>query len=311
MVLPAELLAVLHGRREDALVSASSGTAVVVVGDREVVLTSLPGEDWPQPPEPKADVALDVPSADLLAAINRVAHCAAIETTRPYLCGVFIEAGETDLRLTATNGHKLAHESLPVKALGTGSGIVANKTIEVLQAALRKQSGDVTVVLEAGRRLVSFRVGPVRITANLIEGNYPAYRRVIPAGPFASRLRVDAGNLATNVKGLRLAREQPVKMKLGEGALMIEAYPKEPQKGRKATPQSSAKAKLNSSSTLEGRPIVIGFRGQYLADFGRSLTGEIIIDMTTDPGEPVKLTAPEAPRWQGVLMPFRLADYKR
>ncbi len=86
------------------------------------------------------------------------------------------------LRAVATDGHRLARYELE---LPDGAGdmpgvIVPRKTVGELRRLLDDADGAIDISLSDTK--IQFSFNGVELTSKLIDGTFPAYQRVIPAG---------------------------------------------------------------------------------------------------------------------------------
>ncbi len=99
------------------------------------------------------------------------------------------------LRAVATDGHRLARFELelPEGAAAMPGVIVPRKTVGELQKLLDDADGAIDISLSDTK--IQFGFNGVELTSKLIDGNFPPYERVIPAG--------NDKVLALDAKGLR------------------------------------------------------------------------------------------------------------
>jgi DNA polymerase-3 subunit beta len=116
--------------------------------------------------------------------MERTTFAAATDHSRYAINGVHLEVRDSQLRLVATNGHRLA--------LATGSCsehdkphscIVPTKAMTLLKRLLQEDDGNVFVKIDEGR--VVFHVddgagSTATLTSNLVEGTFPPFEDVIP-----------------------------------------------------------------------------------------------------------------------------------
>jgi DNA polymerase-3 subunit beta len=101
------------------------------------------------------------------------------EESRPILNGVLWELRSGEMRMVATNGHRLARMTLPVGSSNATSTdlIVPPAALQQVQRLFRDE--DDLSVARSGNHL-GFRSGGTEVYTRLIEGSYPNYEQVIP-----------------------------------------------------------------------------------------------------------------------------------
>jgi DNA polymerase-3 subunit beta len=104
---------------------------------------------------------------------------------RYYLNGVLIDVRATDVVAVATDGHKLLAVPLTLEQSDDGSVpytvgqyILPRDILEGLKPAYK--GAPATVTIDAIAQKVSINTGGSSVTASLIDGRYPEWRRVVP-----------------------------------------------------------------------------------------------------------------------------------
>lgn len=190
-IVPAGMLAriVAAMAGENVVVEATGdGQVTVTSGEAVATLRALNVDDWPRLAEPDGEtVELDATTVDLLA---RIAPMASTDATRQTLCGVRFGDGEA----AATDSYRLGIVAgLPD---GLGPAIVP---ADALKAALAAGGG---VQVRTDGRTMSFAAGPTTVTARLIDGSFPDYRRLVHDPPETIVVDRDALAAAVDLVGL-------------------------------------------------------------------------------------------------------------
>lgn len=151
-------------------------------------LMTLPATEFPDWPSVPGEARFQIAQKTLKNLIDASAYALPTKDHRRVLLGVFFELGDHQLRLTATDGKKLARISAPVpevEGTQTASIVVPRKLLDNLSKFLGNE-GPVEVELcgmEGGRgqaRQIVFRFGNIVYRGNGIEGKYPDCDAVIP-----------------------------------------------------------------------------------------------------------------------------------
>ena len=148
-------------------------------GRSQFKINGLPSEEFPSLPEIDFSESWKIGSGDLNNLIQRTAFAVSTEESRPILNGVLWEVRDGDMRMVATNGHRLARMGIKAQ-----SGAASSSDLIVPPAALGqvqrlfKDQEDVEVA--RGGNHLGFRSGSTEVYTRLIEGQYPNYEQVIP-----------------------------------------------------------------------------------------------------------------------------------
>ena len=144
-------------------------------------LQTLSAEDFPRLVLVEASTtSLSVPQKLLKALLGLVQYAMAQQDIRYYLNGLLMVVEEGQLKLVATDGHRLAYASREVggKNLPKQEVILPRKTIIELSKLL--EDSDDSVAIELSSAQAKFKFGNVVLVSKLVDGKFPDYGRVIP-----------------------------------------------------------------------------------------------------------------------------------
>ncbi|MCW5677566.1 MAG: DNA polymerase III subunit beta [Xanthobacteraceae bacterium] len=280
------------------LQSASDGTQLQVrAGRSKFTLQALPETDFPDLAAGEMTHSFNIAAADLKRLIDRTQFAISTEETRYYLNGIYLHAIDDKLRAVATDGHRLAQAEIkaPKGAKGMPGVIVPRKTVAEVQRLIDDAGEEVKVELSATK--IRFSLGNAVLTSKLIDGTFPDYGRVIPAGNDKT-LVVDKSEFMSavdRVSTVSSERGRAVKLALTDGKLTLSVI--NPDSG-------SATEELEVEYGAEA--LDIGFNGRYLLDILQQIEGEKARLKLADPGSPTLLEDMEAAGALYVLMPMRV-----
>jgi DNA polymerase-3 subunit beta len=249
------------------------GQLALRAGKFATSLIALPVEDFPSMTAGQLPHHFHVPALVLRGLIDRTRFAISTEETRYYLNGIYLHAAVTDgsrkLRAVATDGHRLARveEDLPEGAETIPGVIIPRKTVNELRKLLDEESGSVEIGLSDTR--IQFKLGTVTLTSKLIDGTFPEYERVIPAGN-DKVLRVgkkDFSDAVARVAAISSERSRPVKLSLAKNLLTLSAASAE---------QGTAVEELDGDRvSYDAGPLEIGFQARYLNDITDQITDSV------------------------------------
>jgi len=168
------------------------------------VINGVSAEDFPVMPAIDGGVSWKISGPLLKKALQQVLVAASGDESRPVLTGVYFHTVEGVLYVAATDSYRLAEKRLMPFKEDVQLLIPATALHDVLRI-IADFDEDITIVHDDQQ--VQFRAGDVELVARLIEGNYPDYRKLVPAAfsTTAVMLRADLANI-TKVSSL-FARE--------------------------------------------------------------------------------------------------------
>jgi DNA polymerase III subunit beta len=174
-------------------VVAEEQSATFDFDGHKVNMLALPFADFPAMKAMEGEVVtFDISTDALHTALNRVAFAISSKGTRHYLNGIYMHGNEGNLRMVATDGHRLAlHDTPTMEGWKAPHGVIIPREIVRLLQRLTKPKFTgvgkkktratpeiVTVTVSAAK--IRFTVGNVTVYSKLIDGDFPDYRRVIP-----------------------------------------------------------------------------------------------------------------------------------
>lgn len=134
--------------------------------------------------EPMAEgERVEVPLQAFLQLAQRTMFAAAREMGRYAFNGVLLEVGGSEITLVATDGRRLslAGMKLETDAPAGTSVILPIKGLTQLQRAAADQPDDAKVAIQVDGNRVALSLGTTEIYAQLVEGEFPNFRAVVPA----------------------------------------------------------------------------------------------------------------------------------
>jgi DNA polymerase-3 subunit beta len=285
------------------VLESSSDRAVLAIraGRSRFTLQTLPESDFPDLAASDMTHTFTLTAGDLKRLIDKTQFAISTEETRYYLNGIYLHVAGTGksqtLRAVATDGHRLAQTDLPAPAGAAGMPgvIVPRKTVIEVQRLIEDSEAEVKIELSSAK--IRFSIGNVVLTSKLIDGTFPDYGRVIPAGN-DKELTVDKKDFEAavdRVSTVSSERGRAVKLSLSSGKLVLSV-----------TNPDSGSATEEIEVDYGADPLDIGFNSRYLLDIAAQLDGEVAVLKLADPGSPTLIQDKDARGALYVLMPMRV-----
>lgn len=296
--LPARLIVdvVKSSKAGPVTVDVVKGEAHISSGRSSSTVVALNADDFPRIAPPELS-AVSVSGTMLRAALDRVVFAASVDTTRTVITGVLFEVEGDGLRVVATDSYRLAVADVAV------SGVLdSDRKVIVPARALAELSklilGADDVAVDFGERQASFAVGRTSIVTRLIEGEYPAYRRIIPEGQ-PCRLVVSRDEMLDAIKRVKLFARDSVPIVLtmsNDGELVLSAA-------------SSDVGLASESLDVEyaGPKMTIAFNPEFLAAGVGLVTGDSVVVTITDALKPALIRSVGVDGCTYLLMPTKVA----
>ena len=264
-------------------------------------LACLPVEDFPVMAEGELAHRFSISAADLRRLIDKTGFAISTEETRYYLNGIYLHATSGDeppcLRAVATDGHRLARVDtpLPTGAENMPGIIVPRKTVGEIRKLIDESDGDVMVALSDSK--IRFALDGAILTSKLIDGSFPDYERVIPAGndkimTVDNKAFVQA---VDRVSTISTEKSRAIKIALEDSVMTLSAT---------SADAGTASEELEAQYNLER--IEIGFNSRYVLDMAKQIKGETIEFRLADSASPTLVRDSEDENAVFVIMPMRV-----
>ncbi len=239
------------------------------------VINGVAADEFPVMPAIESGTSWKLSGPTLKKALQQVLMAASNDESRPVLTGVLFQTVDGALYVAATDSYRLAEKRLAEMKQDIKLLIPATALHDVLRI-INDFDGDIMV--EHDDQQVRFQAGDVELVARLIEGNYPDYRKLIPA-KFATTATMPRAELVSVTKVSSLfARESAgsVVVSVDEPSESIWIRAVASQLGEnnatvKADVTGSGSITLNSRymldalQAMDGKTIRVGFNGKLEA----------------------------------------------
>lgn len=178
-----KLLDICKSLPDDTLieVSLSDSKLTVKCGRSRFILATLPATDFPSVEEEPNTFAIGVDQIRLKSILEGTSFAMAQQDVRYFLNGMLFELSPGYLRVVATDGHRLALETLAIEgALEEKKQVILPRkgVMELVKLLGEGESVDLTF----GRSHLRAKVSGFTFTSKLVDGSFPDYNRVIPKG---------------------------------------------------------------------------------------------------------------------------------
>jgi DNA polymerase-3 subunit beta len=237
---------------------------VKVAADRfDSRMQTLPREDFPTLPEATGTGRAALSREALREMVAKTQFAITGEDTRFFLNGALFVLRADSMSLVATDGHRLALVTVKREAADEAvtpgeevKVILPKKTLLELGKLLSEADGDIHY--ERSENHLFFDVGGRVLISRMIDGQFPAYERVIPKGN-DKHIEFERERLTSAVKRVALLsneRSRAVKLEIAKGKVQV-------------TSSSSEFGEAREELAVEysGGPLSISFNAQYVLDF--------------------------------------------
>ncbi len=270
---------------------------VVKSGRSRFTLTTLPARDFPNLEDSIGTHQFRILQGQLKRLIDRTAFAMAQQDVRYYLNGMLWELGAKELRVVATDGHRLAMctAASDFQVDSEVQVILPRKGVLELSRLLQDESAEIAVVL--GTNHLRATTDEFTFTSKLVDGKFPEYQQVLPRSPNKIVLgsREDLRQAFSRAAILSNEKYRGVRLQLSEGNLQVLASNPEQEEAEEVV-----------AVDYRGDSLEIGFNVGYLLDVMSVLSGDTIKLSLSDTNSSALVEESEDGDSLYVVMPMRL-----
>ena len=253
---------------------SSNGLAVIQSGAARFTLRTREISDFPVLHRMDGTLHFTIKDRTLARLVQKSAFACLREEQRdrrPIFTGCQLEVEGKEVTFAATNVHRLAVKSEQLEEdAGQIRVIIPAKFLEEVTRTISSEvPADIHVTCSYNQ--VSMSSGSIYMTARLIEGTFPDYRRVIPREEnIRTKVTLDAASFASAVdRASLIARTDQyniVKLSFAQGLMRISSNSPEIGEAEETIP-----------AEVTGDDVTIAFNASYLMDALKSLDSDTCI----------------------------------
>ena len=268
----------------------------VRVNKSKFTLQTLPAQDFPKVSEQLNQAEkVQIQQSQLKKLFGMVQYAMAQQDIRYYLNGVLLVVDGNNLKLIATDGHRLAYTSAKLdKEYPKREVILPRKTVNELVKLLADTEDQ--IIFEMAENQVKITFSDTVLTSKVIDGKFPDYERVVPN--YTNHLTFDRLTILQALQRAAILSNEKfrgVRFVLTEKNLRIVSSNSEQEE-----------AQEDMETDYHGVALDIGFNVNYLMDGLTNATAQNITFSFGDANSSILITVPENEEFKYVVMPMRI-----
>ncbi|HHZ69786.1 MAG TPA: DNA polymerase III subunit beta [Methylococcaceae bacterium] len=269
----------------------------IVSGRSRFSLTTLEAVNYPEFDEKNPHTTMLLPISQLNKALNKTLFCMANQDVRYYLNGILVTISNQQLKLVASDGHRLALFNEPLTEANDieTSFIIPRKGVIELSRLL--SDSDQLLSLQLAISHVRLDFERLSFSVKLIDAKYPDFSKVFQQD-FKSVIpvnRKDFKDALTRVSILSNEKFKGVSLNFSDSTLKVAAYNPDHEE-----------AEENVTIDYSGEAFVIAFNAQYLLDAVSNLESDLIHISLSSNMSACVIEDPMDASYQYIVMPMRL-----
>ncbi|MEA5572085.1 DNA polymerase III subunit beta [Calothrix sp. UHCC 0171] len=316
IALPAKLLNDITSRlpegeitlEDESAAANETGEGIVVTltpASGQYKLRAMGGEEFPELPVIEDNQPVNLTAAALIEGLRGTLFATSGDETKQVLTGVHLKVLSDTLEFAATDGHRLAvvetdnhnPEASAEEQLEVTVPARALRELERMLAHSAEPEEAIALYFDQGQ--VVFEWKNQRLTSRTLDGQYPAYRQLIPQ-QFQRELTLDRKQFLSTMERIAVLADQKnniVKVSIDSGAqeitLSVEA-------------QDIGSAVESMPAQISGDDIDIAFNVKYLMEGLKALPASEILMQLNSNLTPVIFTPLSGVKMTYLAMPVQL-----
>ena len=292
----------LPNDRLELALTPRSRQVKIECGRNQATIGGMDADDFPPIPAVQADTVMRLDPQTLRKAIGQVVFAAATDDTRPVLTGVHMLAEGEKLTLAAADGFRLAvhYLALPQPVDEKLEIVVPARALIELSRLLGDADEPVEITVNAARTTVMFKLPMAEMVAQLLQGAFPDYNRLVPAS-YGTRAVVPVSEFLSGIRRASIFSRE------GSGIVRLQVAPGEEVLPGKLSVSAKAEETGGTDSeidaTVDGEAARIAFNSKYLQDVLGVMEGQIALE-TSSPSLPGVLRPVGTDNYIHVVMPM-------
>ena len=241
------------------------------------------------------DEGIELNLSDFKDMIQQVAFAASTDEARPVLQGVKMDVVDNSITLAATDGFRISvrKENLSSPVSQDISIIIPARAMNELARIFSDVDKAVRMIVPSGRGQVIFRLKDAELVSQLIDGNFPDYKAIIPKS-------AKTKTIISTPAFLKACKQAEVIAREGNNIIRLDILPGEDGPGKveiNSQTEETGKSDISVEANIEGSGLLIAFNVRFLRE---------VLDVIHSPNVALETNANNSP---GVIRPMGDEDF--
>jgi DNA polymerase-3 subunit beta len=256
-------------------------------------LKSIASDKYPEFPVSSVDY-FELPIKYFKEMVSQTVFAVSDDETRYFMNGVYLEKSDGKIVMVATDGRRLAYSEKEENSVADFSGVIVPP--KILNVIAKRSGDEGLIAISVTDKTIFFRFGSYSLSSVLLEGQFPSYRKVIPAEQNNS-LTVNRIEMLEALRRVSLLVEQKShRVYVGLKPGMMEIYSEEGEIGE---------AKEEIPCKYDGDEVALALNYRYIEEPFKAIGNEEICIQFTDPGKAITIVPVPKTDFFHIVMPMQ------
>ncbi len=259
-----DLVNTLSGERIELTLDPRTQTLNVRSGSSNTDIKGIDAQEFPPIPVPDLSEGVSLNVNDFKEMIQQVVFAASTDEARPVLQGVLLNIKEDQITMAATDGFRISVRkgllSNPVRQ--EISVIIPARALTELARIATDGEQLLTMNVPPGRGQVIFHVKDAELVSQLIDGNFPDYRAIIPRS-------YKTHTVLSTPAFLKACKQAEIIAREGNNVVRLNILPGSDTPGVvevSAQSEETGASQIQVDANIEGNPLLIAFNVKFLRE---------------------------------------------
>lgn len=302
--LLSDLVSTLPNDNVSLSVNMTTCTLNVRCGASNTDIKGIDAQEFPPMPATDMSEGVHIKVADFKEMVQQVAFAASSDEARPMLQGVQTTVSGNEIVMAATDGFRIS-----VRKVGMEEPLSKAQTMIIPARALNEmariaQDGEhiLSMIVPAGRGQVVFRLESAELVSQLIDGNFPDYKVIVPRS-FKSHTIVSTSAF------LKACRQAEIIARNGNNVVRLNMQPNAERPGQVEVSAQSEETGSNETmidATIDGPGLMIAFNVRFLREVLEVIKTPNLVLETNDHKSPARVQPVGDESFLHIIMPMHL-----
>ncbi len=301
-----DLINTLPGEKVHLSLNSHTQTLNIHCGTSNFDIKGIDAQEFPPMPTPDLSTGVELNVEDFKEMIHQVGFAASTDDARPVLQGVLMEINGNDLSLAATDGFRISVRKAEIStAINTPvQVIIPARSLGELARIATDGNETVTMIVPQDRGQAIFHLENAELVTQLIDGNFPDYRAIIPR-------RFETRTIISTIEFLKACKQAEIIAREGNNVIRLNL---QPQDGAPGTVEFSTQSEEMGSgevvvdANIEGPELLVAFNVRFLSEVLEVIKTPNTVLETTANNTPGLLSPVGDESFRHVIMPMHLGN---
>ncbi len=299
-----DLISTLPNDTVQLSVNMTTCTLAVHCGSSSTEIKGIDAQEFPPMPATDISEGVRVKVSEFKEMVQQVTFAASSDEARPVLQGVQTTLSGNEIAMAATDGFRISVRKValdePVRKQQTM--IIPARALNELARIATDGDSMVSMIVPSGRGQVVFRLESSELVSQLIDGNFPDYRVIIPRA-FKTHTIISTAAL------LKACRQAEIIARNGNNVVRLNLQPNSDRPGQVEVSAQSEETGSNETmidATIDGSGMVVAFNVKFLRESLEVIKTPNLVLETNDNKSPARVQPVGDETFQHVIMPMHL-----